>query len=313
MSADVVQVLDPEIVNPSSESSQTLEFWVRMMAWAEIHDMKLGPSTLAALGDLIASPPVVRGLAMHDFWTIVGKYSSRAIAGTSENRPICETHIRANYSPVFGSPTNVDLLVNDLRVIGVKGRVALGTESRCWTLEGTQECHACVNSAISRIDSAADPDYSCQLADVWRRGFIADTPLRFDGLEELAPSMFPAIEFSSTAWNHLRSLSGEEHATAVEIVKHLGVLNDRAGEVWSNSSIASDREAALGALGVTASLEGPRTHKNRAAMKARDFDFSGGTIRCEWHTKLKPSTDRIYFAVAGGRVMVGTIVSHLPL
>lgn len=283
------------------------------MAWADIHEMKLGPSTLAALGDLIASPPVVRGLAIHDFWTIVGKYSSRAIGVMSENRPICEDHIRANYSPVFGPPANVDLLVNDLRVVGVGGSVALGTETRCWTLEGMQECHACVQSAISHIDSAVDPDYSCQLAGVWRRVFLVDTPLQFDGLVELAPSMFPRIEFSSTAWKHLRSLSGAENATTVEIVKHLGVLNDWAGTIWSDSSIASDREAALGALGVTASLEGPRTHKNRAAMKARDFEFSNGTVRCEWHAKLRPSTDRIYFAVAGGRVMVGAIVDHLPL
>lgn len=312
MPNEVVQLLDPEIVNPSPSSSRQLEFWSRMLDWASADEMRLGPSTLAVLGSLVANPPVVRGLAMHDFWAIVGRFISRGVSPLG-TRTVCDHHLRAEYAPALGADENIEILLGDLKLLGSSGRVALGTDSRCWIPTRQIDCEMCTASAVSNVYHPNEPMYSRQVGAAWRAMFLEQTPADLSRLERISPRMFPDIEFSSSAWKHLNSLSAATRTDLSALVAHLGVLNDAVHGIWAKVSSTSDRQAALGSLGVSASLEGPRTHGNRAAMKARDFEFSTGIVRCEWHTKLNPNIDRIHFAVTDAGVLVGTIVDHLPL
>jgi hypothetical protein len=313
MPVEVFQMLDPEIVNPSEDNANQLEFWSRMFTWSSIHEMRLGPSTLATLVKHFEHPPEIVGLSKSDLFSILGKFSSRGIRRSENDRLVCDSHIRKQYVPALGDPNNINVLLDDLAALGPQGRIALGTDSSCWSDTETSGCTPCTESAISRVDSSEELDISTDLARTWRTAYLDQALGDLKQLVALASEMFPKIEFSTTAWDRLGSLSGSPVTIAESLVKHLGVLNDSVANIWINNLATGDREAALGSLGVTASLEGPRTHQNAAAMKTRDFNFSTGIVRCEWHTKLQPHIDRIHFAIEGERVLVGVIVDHLPV
>lgn len=312
MTTHVIEVLDPEIVIPSSEHATSLTFWHRMLEWSLANDMRIGPSTFSEFVAFAGSPPIVPGLPQHDLWAIIGRLSARGIRAMG-SRPVCEAHVRARYSAKLGRMSNVGTLLDDLRALGPSGQVALGTDSVCWAPSPDVNCDDCVVAAVFPVSSPSEPKYSAGLAAAWRAAFSAESSRTFDELKQLSAVMFPNVEFSASAWDHVGTLSGDATAAVLDVVAHLRVLSEHVCDIWRSVVTRQGREAALGSLGITASPEGPRTHRNRGAMEARDFDFSVGVLRCEWHTKLNPNTDRIHFAVTDDRVFVGTIVDHLPV
>ena len=285
-----------------------------MNHWAADPEPRIGPSTLQALGLLAASPPSVVGLPRGDFWSLIGKYMSRVFAESDVQRVFCEEHLIARYRPHLGAQENAQRLVKDIRALGSDGYVAVSTAMSCWTiLFGAESCVGCAANAITNIYSPIRPgEKSNELADVWRRTYLLEHPSDWSLLEGFAAEMFPAIEFSKDAWGRLNTLVGGPEETVVSVIDHLAVLNDLAAGIWNDEITSQGREAAMGAKGVSASLESPKTHRNKAAMKARDFRFEHGVESCEWHTKLRPETNRIYFAVKAEKVLVGIIVDHLP-
>ena len=97
-----------------------------------------------------------------------------------------------------------------------------------------------------------------------------------------------------------------------KIGAHLAVLNDHAKAVLSSSETAAEKSIRLGALGVDASGENSNTKGNRKAMAERTVEVEGRSILCDWHTKIRPHLDRIYFnATSHHAVIVGIFSRHL--
>jgi hypothetical protein len=190
----------------------------------------------------------------------------------------------------------------------------MSTIEACWPGNEQGNCSACDAARLSHVYTPVESESkSDELARVWRQAYRDEHSADPTQLEAFASKMFPAIEFSSDAWKRLRTLVGAPEEITTSIIEHLAVLNDFAAVTWADTLSTDGRQAALGARGVTSSPEGPKTHRDKKAMRSRDFQFDGGQVRCEWHTKLRPDVNRIYFAVSNGKVLVGVIVDHLPI
>ena len=115
------------------------------------------------------------------------------------------------------------------------------------------------------------------------------------------------------------------------VTAHLAALNDHFRNLFTRHKgqpFETMRELAT-TSGVDASPESPKTRRNKKAMKERDVAVDGvqvgrralrvgKTVRCEWHTKIKPTADRIHFhpgeaEVAEGRLIVGLFADHLTI
>lgn len=127
----------------------------------------------------------------------------------------------------------------------------------------------------------------------------------------IAEFAFPRLDFvrSKTLFRKF----DEDYATIRPKVSfHLAVLDDHGQAVLTASASASDKEAQLRALGVEASGESANTKANKAAMRQREVQIGDRVVLCEWHTKLRPHIDRIYFnATAQSKVVVGIFAAHL--
>lgn len=313
MPVNLLHVLDPELIIPSVPAANDLQFWLRLHEWAEDREPRIGPATLKALNNLAQNPPSLDRLAVGDFWTILGKYSSRGFTASPVPREVCADHLASAYVPQQGASDNITRLVQDLRAAGPDCRIALRTIESCWSIDSLEGCPACYASKLSYIYRNTEPEFrSVEVAQVWRQAYMDEHAGDPTQLQGFASKLFPAIEFSPDAWKRLNTLVGSPEEITQSIISHLAVLNDFAASIWAKNLTTEDRQAALGSKGVTSSPEGPRTHKNPKAMRKRDFDFRCGRIRCEWHTKMRPDINRIYFEISEGKVLVGTIIDHLP-
>ncbi|WP_157981702.1 hypothetical protein [Protaetiibacter intestinalis] len=201
--------------------------------------------------------------------------------------------------------------------------VRLKTVSGCWSGR-VGACTDCDEPALFLEDEWCTEDQKRLNALKGTRASV----LRVVGsdpaeLETFAPDMFPALTFHPSAWNGIGSLQGDRGELRDALIHHLGVLNDSVVQLWEMESETLARQSALGAMGVVASPENGNTRRNSGAMAARRFVFDGQIVSCEWHTKLRPNINRIYFSV-GQRppresegddpidtVFVGAIVDHL--
>jgi hypothetical protein len=123
---------------------------------------------------------------------------------------------------------------------------------------------------------------------------------------------FPALFFvrDRTKFNRF----DEKYQTVRAIVTvHLAVLDDHAKRILSNGNPASTQIAEFGSGGIEVSGENGNTRANKAAMKQREVEVNNKRVVCDWHTKLRPHMDRIYFNATAekGCVVVGIFHSHL--
>jgi hypothetical protein len=312
MDDSLTLMLDPEYVIPSTAAISDLAFWLRMEQQASNTLLKLGPDTMSQLGELTNNPPRVAGLPDGDFWTIIGKYISRGFSAEEPPRDVCEQHLTAAYIPRDGHPTNRQTLESDVKASGNSRRLVLYSPLS-EHLQPDPDCTTCLKSELAIASSARNDTEVLRLAASTARAAFRDNPAHsLSNVERNAYILFPDITFSDEAWSRLRTLSGDDSDNLDCLLRDLGVLNDYAVSIWDQFVVNRDREVAFGAVGVTASPEGPAKHKDKSAMAARKFDFDNRTILCEWHTKFQPTVNRIYFAVQDGKVFVGTITDHLP-
>jgi len=158
-------------------------------------------------------------------------------------------------------------------------------------------------------------------------------------LEELEPDAymnnalyaFPEVAFVPGLASQFAKFETRYREVRGDVTKHLAGLNDHFQRLFKENKGAPDPTMRqLSALcGVDASPESPNTRANKSAMKERDVGVDyvsvggrtirvGQTVRCEWHTKIKPTTDRIHFhpgadGVAEGRLIVGIFAGHLTV
>ncbi|WP_157497489.1 hypothetical protein [Leifsonia sp. Leaf264] len=305
-------LLDPEFVIPSDAASAKTEFWARMLGRADDRAIKIGPATLEALQDLTASPPPSSAIAERDFWRILTLYMSRGFISSGPPRVVCKTHLGDQYQPALGHPGNVARLISDVAAFGGESPLLLSTLPEVWSTS-TSTCLECIKTRLVRLTSDFDsPTSRAAAAQAWRALFLDEHGNDLSLLPTFAPVMFPSLKFDELAWSHLRALNGDNTENVTKLVQHLGVLNDQAPAIWAENTETIDRQSALGSFGITASPEGSNTRRNTRKMRMRDFTIDDTLVRCEWHTKLRPNINRVYFAVKEAEVYVGVIIDHLP-
>ena len=130
---------------------------------------------------------------------------------------------------------------------------------------------------------------------------------------------FPNLFFANGLLGQIRRFSHSFEEVRNIMITHFIALNDQFRAVFSKHNGAPQViSAEMSALtGVSMSPESPSTHGNSSAMREREISVEKKIICCEWHTKLFPTTDRIYFHpgtddVALGKVIVGIFSDHLP-
>lgn len=303
----ILTILDPELFNPSPTNMIDLNFWYRLQLWSEDPRPRLGPSSLAALYTIMSSEPRVEGLPKAEFWALLGPLASRVFSqqGGRSTAALCP-HAFEYYSPVLGDSSNPALLAADIAEATDFHALVIATDPRCWSFDGVSACELCELAQPFLLGEPKGDD-----SQAWREAFQVFRGDDLDGLKKYAGKMFPKVIFHETAWNNLASLSQEPEEIVLGLIRHLGGLNDCGAEIWTRTPTADGRKAELGGLGIRASMESPRIHSDRKAMKARRFIFGEESVLCEWHTKLLPNRDRIYFDVRGEQIYVGAIVKHL--
>ena len=128
---------------------------------------------------------------------------------------------------------------------------------------------------------------------------------------EIAVKAFPDLAFAPTlSFRHFR---GAYVLRRPEVVHHLSFINDSFLELYQ-AELGSSLRISM-RLGIDVSIEG--TNRNsEASMRYRDAEFESRVYRCEWHSKLEPHRNRIYFHIGdegtGGRVLIGIFHQHLP-
>jgi len=299
-------LFDPELVFPSDAAKSTLEFWARLQGWTDPLP-RLGEASLQNLAGFMEDPPTVIGLSSRECWQIMLQLCSRGFEKSPEKRVVCEPHIREHYTSVLGEEGNIERLLEGLSNVDPRSSIMLAPEFRCWSMP-ERSCSACDSEPIHRVTT---PKRGYEQAR--RSSFLASKSLSATAIQKCATQMFPNLIFTKSAWTRVGTLTGGPSAIAQDLVHHLGVLNDHAPRIWAAAITSGERQQLLGAHGIDASLEGPKTHRNEPVMKARRFSFNGVMYLCEWHTKLKPNTNRVHFHVDGDKVRIGAIVDYLPV
>lgn len=147
-----------------------------------------------------------------------------------------------------------------------------------------------------------------ELADIQEGEFIA-----------ASASAFPRLIFKKGIEREIRRFSRPYRQIRTTLVAGLSALNDQLIELLDAGTPILELGPRLeAATGFGLSPESPQTHRNQAAMRARDVTYNGQTFRCEWHLKLEPHRDRIHFHLYdprigdGNKLLIGIFTDHLP-
>jgi hypothetical protein len=142
--------------------------------------------------------------------------------------------------------------------------------------------------------------------------------LQPDGYMELAPLAFPDLCFAEGLAAQCGRFSRRFDDVRATLTQHLAALNDEFQAIMrAHHGLPSEVQTAFRAkTGVDSSPESPNTKADAKAWGERRIAFGGKETWCEWHTKLEPHRDRIYFhpgnsSTAGGRLIVGIFHLHL--
>lgn len=306
-----VKVVDPRLILGTEQSIGTPEFWLRLDLLADESDIYIGSGTLDEFERLLPELQKAFPLSPGDFWKLVGKWVHRRLAVQEARSVVCERHIDSSYELSNGYLHGSLVLINDIRSLGDESPIALASDQSMWS--GSEEsCSECQRSRVFVIDYR---DLTEQgdgaLTDIWRSEFCCTRSYSFEDLQEHSDRLFPDVVFSDVAWNSVGSLVGDSRDNTLILFEHLVVLNDLAVDIWTTYSSNDKRQSMLSANGVNGSPESPNVHRDAKAMKRRGFDFDGEMLTCEWHTKLRPNVNRVYFCVDGSAVFVGFIGRHL--
>jgi len=126
-----------------------------------------------------------------------------------------------------------------------------------------------------------------------------------------AKQAFPRVRFFRER-TRFAAFDEEYRTIRRKVTRHLAVLNDHAADIFKRRPEPKDIQAELAARGVEASGESSNTKGDARAMRQRKIAFDGGQVTLDWHTKLRPHLDRIYFsATARPYVVVGVFHRHL--
>lgn len=306
---DALFLFDPEIVVPSRDAKNRIDFWVRLASWVEDSRPKLGARTLEGVIAMLETPPLV--ISPAEFYEVIGRIASRVARsnGVGPNHETCIDAWLEHYAPKLGHSTNRASLRDDIGWTASPGPVLLATDNDCW--KESRRFTPCDSCGMGSVYLYASGDNGVERA--LRTEFAERGEFDFDTLASVSSALFPRVRFSDSAWARVRYMRGDRRELTKTLFEHLAVLNDHAVGIWAYASQTNERIAHLAALGVDASPESPKTRASEKMMKLRDFRFDGVVRRCEWHTKFEPHQNRLHFSITHGVVYVGTIEAHLPV
>jgi hypothetical protein len=310
MTPPVRYVFDLEVLVPSSLAKNEVLFWDRLSTWLKDTRPSVGEKALEGMYSLYLNPPATYVISPVELAKLIGRASSRVHARADvdvDRRHVCHLPWIDSYAPRYGAPDNARGLTVDVNSLEKDAVVFIASDPECWPDLLADRCEECGERRT--IAYAYNDD---RVARTLRAIHLEAGLRKFEDLQALAPSLFPRLVFSHTAWNRVGTLSGAEPELVSKIAKHLSVLNDRVLDIWEASGQANVRSQELASLGIDASMEGVNTRGSERLMSHRDFDFAVGPVRCEWHTKFEPHRGRIHFKVLNDVVYIGTIEEHLP-
>lgn len=147
--------------------------------------------------------------------------------------------------------------------------------------------------------------------------FWRDSLTRYEAtpteISAASAAAFPRTHFAPEVWTQTNRFEGSWRDVRERLVEVLSGLDDGATAVFAVESQNDMRARVMSATyGVDCSPESPNTHRNATAMRRREAEFDGIVHVCEWHAKLEPHQNRVHFAVAEGRLLVGIFAKHLP-
>jgi hypothetical protein len=135
---------------------------------------------------------------------------------------------------------------------------------------------------------------------------------------DIAAIAFTNVYLMPSLRHQIRRFSQGFDLIRPAIVEHLNALDLGFMQIFrANAGNTSEIERKFrGQYGVDVSTESPRTRGNAKAMREREIEIEGKILSCEWHTKISPTADRIYFhpgvdGLKGGRLIVGIFHEHL--
>ena len=163
------------------------------------------------------------------------------------------------------------------------------------------------------------------------RSLVELEDLGADAFMSNAAHAFPTLAFAPGLSSHFSRFKGRYRDVRPEVTRHLAVLNDHFQEVNREAGFVPGMTSRylVGRHDIDATEESVKTRHNAKAMRQRDVSAthllvagrevplpSGKPVRCEWHTKIEPTQNRIHFhpgeeQVAGGRLVVGLFHEHL--
>lgn len=136
---------------------------------------------------------------------------------------------------------------------------------------------------------------------------------------EHAEYAFPELAFVKGLERQCRRFETPWQKIRPDVTCHLSALNDHFRKVFEEENYEPDgvMKRFKSRTGVDASPASPNVRRNKKAWKERRISVNGQHIYCEWHTKIHKTHDRIHFHpgksdIAGGKVIVGIFVDHLP-
>jgi hypothetical protein len=131
-----------------------------------------------------------------------------------------------------------------------------------------------------------------------------------------AARAFPDLFFKPNIGTECRRFSEPYRAIRPVLTRALAALGDLLPLICKeHSDLRIIKTEFTAKSGFEISPDSPRTHQNKRAMRERDIFINGVSLRCEWHLKLKPHVDRIYFNfghnMSNNRIIVGILCDHL--
>jgi hypothetical protein len=187
--------------------------------------------------------------------------------------------------------------------------LALSTAREAGTFEATMGASCATLHAITSLDER--PRFV--------RNWLLRNPPPPAELARFTERAFPELSWTDEARSGLRTNSKYFFNDRFETtIRHLGVLNDHAAEIFSRETEPDRREQYLAAHDVNANSESPNTRADKRARAERLVHWRGEDLYFWWHTKIRFDTGRIHFhhdsaAPAPGRIVVGLCVKHLKV
>lgn len=294
----IISLLDPEFFNPSSKAIENDIYWSELAEIINLNNFYIGPTSyydISLKADLLYSTRNSKDPAIGHIFSILNQHSLPPRDSTNSISV-------KEYRPFLGDPENASSLQNDINQI--EGKINLLTKSKCWP-DSYQPSNFKLYNFSDELEILR-----------WKRESILFQDNYFLSISNSLDELFPNIKFLDSVFQNAENLhseiSLEQRNYHRILIHHLSILNDYGIEIMRSDK--QTRIELFKSYRVEASGNSPNERKDSNLTKKRTFNFGKGLekVVCEWHTKINSyKGGRIYFAFKNGKILIGSICSHL--